>query len=351
MRKLRLVWLLILIPVSIAIVSSCRTANTTLTFSGKTMGTTYNVVVVASEATSSDDLGQAIKASLSRVNSHLSNWDPKSEISRFNANQSTSAIVISKMMAKVMAAANKVHRDSLGYFDVTLAPLIELWGFGTKKRLEAFPSEAQIAQARSIVGQNDKLVLDEKAATLAKRDVGVTINLAAIAKGFGVDEVAEVLLEAGYKNFMVEIGGDLRTSGKNARGQKWRIGIERPDQNGPRVQLTVNVSDLGMATSGDYRNYRERNGVRYSHILDTHTGRPVTHGTASVTVLAATAMEADAWATALLALGKERGEALARKHGIAALFIYKAERQAGSSDSPAFSTLMTPRFAAITEAK
>lgn len=307
------------------------------------MGTTYNVIAVAPAATSSENLHKAIKASLDRVNKHLSNWDPTSEISRFNATQSTAPIAISDMMVQVMSAAHAVHRDSLGQFDVTLAPLIEVWGFGTRKVDTPRPSPEVIAAARARVGQLDKLALDTAAKTLAKRDATASINLSAIAKGFGVDEVARTLKTFEISNFMVEIGGDLLTSGLNPRGQKWRIGIERPDASSQRVQMTIDISGLGMATSGDYRNYREHDGQRYSHIISPRTGEPITHRTASVTVLAQDAMLADAWATALLVLGKDAGLKIAKQHNLAVLFIYRDPKQA-EPDAGGFGVLMSPRF-------
>ena len=152
----------------------------------------------------------------------------------------------------------------------------------------------------------------------------------------------------GVENYMVEIGGDLVTRGQNANGRKWRIGIERPDPGGRSIELAVDIRDLGMATSGDYRNYREHEGQRYSHILDVNTGRPVTHKTASVTVLAESAMLADAWATALLALGDEAGMKVAKRLNLAALFIVRDSKSGAKPGDTPFATLMSPRFADIT---
>ncbi|MEM6497847.1 MAG: FAD:protein FMN transferase [Pseudomonadota bacterium] len=309
------------------------------------MGTTYNVIAIAPAATSSDDLGKAIEASLTRVNKHLSNWDPTSEISRFNATRETTPFAISEMMTQVMLAANGVHRESGGLFDVTLSPLIELWGFGTRRSETPLPSPEKIAEAQVKVGQLKLLKVDRAASTMAKRKGEVTINLSAIAKGFGVDEVATALRAFSIQNYMVEIGGDLVTSGVNERGQKWRIGIEKPDASSRRVQLTVDISNLGMATSGDYRNYKEQAGVRYSHILNPRTGRPINHRTASVTVLARNAMLADAWATALLVAGQDRGMEIAEKYKLAALFISKRDAKSeGEVAAEGFDVLMSPKF-------
>ncbi len=344
MRKPVLPQILFLL-IALVLCSSCQQGLTTLRYSGKTMGTTYNVIAVAPVSTSSKDLGKAIEARLARVNKHLSNWDPTSEISRFNATQTTSPIAISEMMAEVMAAANIVHRDSFGVFDVTLAPLIELWGFGARKTETPVPTPEAIAATRALVGQLKLLALDAEAKRLTKRNGKTTINLSAIAKGFGVDQVAATLRQFDVRNYMVEIGGDLVASGVNAEGRKWRIGIERPAATGRRLQTTIDISGPGMATSGDYRNYKERDGVRYSHILDPRTGYPIKHQTASVTVLAQNAMLADAWATALLVLGKDEGLKIAEKHNLAAMFIFKdANKSTPQNQADNFAVLMSAAF-------
>jgi len=273
----------------------------------------------------------------------MSNWDPASEISRFNA-AGTQVVEISPELADVMALANVVNTASLGRFDVTLGPLIELWGFGERTAQSAVPDEADIARAQALVGQDRLLMLSRNPDTLQKSDPGVSVYLAAIAKGYAIDRVAAALRDIGLSDFMVEIGGDLITSGLNTRGTAWRIGIERPDPSSQRVEDVVPLEDLGMATSGDYRNYFEQDGVRYSHIIDATTGRPITHGTASVTVLAETAMAADAWATALLALGAEEGLRVAEKNDLAVFFIVRD----ASILETGFSTVSTARFDEIT---
>jgi thiamine biosynthesis lipoprotein len=161
----------------------------------------------------------------------------------------------------------------------------------------------------------------QEAGTLAKSEPGVGINLSAIAKGYGIDAVAETLRDAGIENYLVEIGGDLVSKGQNDKGETWQIGIEKPQAGSQSLQLIVSLDDRGMASSGDYKNYFEQDGVRYSHIIDPTTGRPITHRTTSVTVLAENAMMADAWATAMLALGQEKGMQLAEEHKLAVYFI------------------------------
>lgn len=305
------------------LLTGCWSASQTLEFSGQTMGTTYAVIAVDDSGDLEPRIVQdAIESTLADVNASMSNWDPGSEVSRFNA-AGMEAVAISPELAEVMAFANDVHAASLGRFDVTLTPLIELWGFGERTSDSTVPSDAEIATAQALVGQSRLLTLTRNPDMLQKNDTDVSVFLSAIAKGYGIDRVAATLRDLGLSDFMVEIGGDLIASGTNPRGTPWRIGIERPDPSSQRVEDVVSLNDMGMATSGDYRNFFEEDGIRYSHIIDATTGRPITHGTASVTVLAESAMAADAWATALLALGAERGLPLAEKNELAVFFIVR----------------------------
>lgn len=288
--------------------------------SGETMGTTFNITAIGTDVNETA-LGAAVEETLADVNAKMSNWDPNSEVSTFSASTSTDPTEISEEFALVIDAANDVHEKSGGTFDVTLGPLIELWGFGPRKPEDPVPSDAEIQAALDSVGQDRLLALDSENGTLAKSDAGVGINLSAIAKGYGIDAVAATLRDAGIENYMVEIGGDLVTMGQNDKGEAWRIGIEKPEAGAQNLQLVVQLDDLGMATSGDYKNFFEQDGVRYSHIIDPTTGRPITHRTTSVTVLAENAMMADAWATAMLALGQEKGLELAEEHKLAVYFI------------------------------
>lgn len=327
----------------VLLLAACKPDPVTLRIEGETMGTSYHIVALDREAKlNPDEVKDAIETALARVNAQMSNWDPGSEVARFDARQDTAPVEISAELAQVMQAAAEVHRLSGGQFDVTLGPLIELWGFGARTPETPHPSDAAIAEAMTQVGQDKVLVLDAESnpPTLAKTVPGAKVYLAAIAKGYGVDVLGQTLRDMGLEDYMAEIGGELVTAGTNPDGAPWKIGIERPDAGRRSVQEVVLISGLGMATSGDYRNYFEQDGVRYSHIIDAGTGRPVTHSTASVTVLADSAMMADAWATALLALGQERGLPIAEAQGLAVLFIAR-DPQAGDNG---FATTATARF-------
>ncbi|MEM9708004.1 MAG: FAD:protein FMN transferase [Pseudomonadota bacterium] len=336
------------ILVAFGLLAACDESPATLTFAGETMGTTYSVVAVdPSGELDADTVQTAIDAALADVNGKMSNWDPNSEVSQFNASESTEPIEISAEFLEVMEVANTVHTESEGQFDVTLGPLIELWGFGTRNSESPVPPDGAIADALDQVGQLKLLDLTEAPATLAKSRADATVFLAAIAKGYGADRIGGALAEFGIADYLVEIGGDLITSGLNPEGEPWRIGIERPDSSSQTVEETIAFSGLGMATSGDYRNYFEEDGVRYSHIIDAETGRPITHLTASVTVLAPTAMEADAWATAMLALGKDRALPISEKLDLPVFFI---ERDPSLGDNQ-FATTANAAFEALKAAE
>ncbi|MDV7145304.1 FAD:protein FMN transferase [Tropicimonas sp. TH_r6] len=314
----------------------------TYRFSGETMGTTYNVVAVdvPSEITETQ-ISVAIEEALRMVDGAMSNWNKASEVSTFNALDSTEPFEISAEFAHVMEGANEVHALSKGRFDVTLFPLIELWGFGAKKPGDPIPSDEEIAAALEHVGQADLVKLD--GTSLSKLDTAVSVNLSAIAKGYGNDAIAEQLKGFGIENYLVEIGGDLVSAGMNDKGEAWKIGIETPDAGSSAVEMVLPVSNLGMATSGDYRNFFEQDGVRYSHLIDPTTGRPVTHRATSVTVLAENGMMADALATAMMVLGEEEGMAIAQAKDLAVYFISRAEADADQEyvkhASPAFEKL------------
>lgn len=333
---------LLSVLLSLVFLTGCLFGDDTpdvLRLGGETMGTTYNVTVVdPPEGLDADALDARIAQTLEAVNASMSNWDPQSEVSRFNSGAAATPVTVSADFAQVMALSNDIHDASGGRFDVTLAPLIELWGFGTRTPEDEVPPARDINAALDLVGQRDVLTLEGD--QLTKSAEGVSVNLSAIAKGFGVDAVARTLSDAGATRFLVEIGGDLLTRGVNAEGEPWAIGIERPDVAGRVVELIVPISGYGLATSGDYRNYFEADGQRYSHILDPTTGRPVTHSTASVTVLAPDATRADGWATALLVMGVEAGLPLAEAEGLAVLFITRENGAFVTSASSAFSELI-----------
>lgn len=318
-----------------AALAACKPGVDVLRLSGHTMGTTYNVTALTTGGVDREELAAAIETALAEVNDQMSNWDSASEISRINAQAGDDAITLSPALAHVMDGASVVHRASDGKFDVTVGPLIDLWGFGADGTTPHMPDDASIATAMSRIGQERVLVQDGKA--LRKTAPGAEIYLAAIGKGYGVDRAVEALRSFGLSDFLLEIGGDLYASGHNADGAPWQIGIESPVAGARDLQKVIGVSGLGMATSGDYRNFFETGGTRYSHVIDPTSGRPIAHATVSATVLTEDAMMADAWATAMLVLGSERGMAIAEAQDLAVLFI---DRDGASG----FKTAASSRF-------
>ena len=292
-----------------------RPIETLTSYRGETMGTTWSVTVYGSASIA---LQKGIQDELNKVNNLMSSYHPDSEVSRFNRSE-LSPFPLSKDTHAVVEKSIEIHKASGGVFDITLSPLITAWGFSFPPA-ERLPTEEDIADTLKYVG-SDKLILLETG--IQKTDPRLQINLSAIAKGYAVDLVTEYLKEQEQKNFLVEVGGEIRSQGTKAN-REWRVGIERPQQGRSGTQEIISLSNYAMATSGSYRNYKETNGTRYSHTIDPRTGRPITHALASITVLAPTCMEADAWATALNVLGTKEALSLAEEHELP---IYMLEKQ------------------------
>ena len=308
--------------------------------SGASMGTTWSVHVA------SEDMGPsamrttaaAIQASLDKVVAHMSTWESESEISLLNRSTSNEPQAVSGPLLDVLIAAQTVSQKSDGAFDITVSPLVELWGFGKATPPETLPTQEAIGEALRHTGRG-RMVLDTQEGTVTKKDPQLEIDLSAIAKGYGVDRVAEKLESLGYFDYLVEVGGELRARGKRLDGKIWRVAIETPREGLREIHRVVELKDRAMATSGDYRNFYEQDGERFSHTLDPRTGRPVEHRLASVSVLHATATAADAWATALNVLGPESGFRIAQQEDIAAYFISRSDSE------EEFEVRATPAFA------
>jgi len=290
-------------------------------FSGQTMGTTYSIAVSnLPEKLTIEELKAGVSQVLEDVNQQMSNWIDDSEISRFNHSESTEWFEVSPATAMVIAESIRIHQVSGGAFDVTVAPLIDAWGFGPGGRDVAPPTDAELVALRAIIG-SEKLEVREKPAAIRKLHPDLSVNLSAIAKGYGVDAVAEYLESVGVTSYLVEIGGEIRVSGLKSDGSKWRVGIERPNAFGRSLQDAVSLTDQSMATSGDYRNFIEIEGKKYSHTIDPRVLKPISHELASVTVLAETCLEADALATSLMVMGPEKGYDWAEEQKLAVLLL------------------------------
>lgn len=295
------------------------------TFSGPTMGTRYTVSVVGGTEENAERLKKLVEGSLVELNRQMSTYDPQSELSRFNASESDDWFSVSPETTSVTASALELAEATGGKFDPTIGPVANLWGFGPGKKRDKPPTDEEIAAAKESVGYALlEARLDPPA--LRKRKPSVYVELSAIAAGHGADVLAEILQAEGVENFMIDVGGELRAQGLKPGGKAWRIGIERADAGRPGsstrpLQQVIELRDKSLATSGDYRNFFEVDGQRYSHVIDPLTGRPVTHDLATVTVLAETSRDADALGTALLVLGPTEGYDWAVEHDVAALMV------------------------------
>jgi len=288
---------------------------------GATMGTAYTVKIPRVPGSIAADTLQAeIDQILTQINRQMSTYDPESELSRFNRNSSTAWVPVSPELLLVVQEAQRVSQLTAGAFDVTVSPLVNLWGFGPTVTDDDIPTDAAITEAQTRIGYQQLKTRDTPPA-LRKTIPDLEVDLSAIAKGYAVDQLAEYLETLGISDYMVEIGGELRVKGHNAQGNPWRIAIEKPTPNERTVKRIALLTDRGIATSGNYRNFFERDGQRYSHAIDPGTGRPIRHELASVSVIHPSVTMADALATGLIIMGSEKGLQLAEQQGLAALFI------------------------------
>jgi thiamine biosynthesis lipoprotein len=292
-------------------------------FAGETMGTTYVVKLAGPPLAPArlEALRADVHAALDGVSRGMSLYRSESELMRLNRHPAAVPMPVSQDLFAVLAAGQRVSALSQGAFDVSVAPLVNAWGFGAEKR-RAVPPAGDIEAGRAAVDWRG-LGLDAQRGAVVKAHAGLQADLGGIAKGYGVDLAARAIEAHGIGNYMIEAGGEVRTLGRNAQGQAWRIGIEEPDAIPQRARIVVPLGGRSMATSGDYRNYFEQAGRRYSHEIDPRTAVPIVHGLASVTVVTDDCMTADALATALIVLGPKAGWALASRENLAAYFIVR----------------------------
>ena len=305
---------------------------------GQTMGTTYRVHARCPEA---PDAAQ-VDAVLASVNASMSTWDKDSEISRFNASPIGEWTTLSPPLAEVMRAALTLSAMSDGAFDVSVGALVDAWGFGPagpSSEAGTTPGEMEIEATLARTGFRH-LELD---GNRLRKSLDLRIDLSGIAKGYGVDAVAEAVAEHGCTDYLVEIGGEVRVRGNGRHGRPWQLGIEVPDVSGSAHRV-VALREGAMATSGDYRNFFERDGKRYSHTIDPRAGRPVAHALASVSVVHASAMWADGYATLIAVLGPEAGLEFAVSQELAAYLLVRREDGLEARATPAMKSLLAAGY-------
>ncbi|MGB5256416.1 MAG: FAD:protein FMN transferase [Woeseiaceae bacterium] len=311
-----------------------------LELSGSALGTTFSVLLVnPGEGFSSEHMQAGILETLEHVDRLASTWREDSELSQFNANSDTGWIDTSAEFCNAIERAVEVSRLTDGAFDITIGPLVNLWGFGPTGDVREPPAEDTIRAMMSEVGYANLQTRCEVPAV--KKLIGsIYVDLSGWAKGYAVDQVASLLERNELQDYLVEIGGEMRVRGHNAEGLKWAVAVETPSTTQRVPHQVLRLTDTGIATSGDYRNYFEHDGELYSHTLDARTGRPVAHSLAAVTVVNPSAAYADAMATALRVLGPTDGPQRAEQLGIAAYFLIRNDTN--------FETITTATFDRLT---
>lgn len=332
------------LALTILIISGCTKNSSTVelkSISGKTMGTTYNIKLVDDKNLSINYklLKNEIDDLLKEINQQMSTYIENSEISRFNNYDSTGWYNISYEFASLISTSIDVSKLSDGAFDVTVGPLVNLWGFGPEIKNQEIPTAKELLEAKSKTGYN-LIEVRVDSPSVKKNNPKVYLDLSAIAKGYGVDRIAEFLTSKNIENFMVEIGGEVKTTGKNNKNESWKIGIETPDYPAD-IKKILSISDFSVATSGDYNNYFEQNGVRYSHTIDPKTGMPVTHRLASVTVINKSCTLADAYATAIDVMGPTMGYEFALKNNLIIYMIVRADSGFKEKTTPQFAKFVS----------
>ncbi len=297
----------LIIVLTLAILMGCS-GQREIRISGRTMGTTYHVTVIGGYFTAAAPLKQAIDARLEAVNASMSTYRPESEISRFNAMQATDTpFAVGQDFYRVATLSRQLFDITAGAWDGTIDPLVNLWGFGSSERPAQIPAAEEIRARLDRVGFD--LIDTSRERVLVKRHPQVTLDLASVAKGYGVDAVADLIRRQGFTNFLVEVGGEVFAAGVRLDGHPWRIGINRPEAGAPANQVykVVLLQDRAFATSGDYRIFFVQDGKRFSHVIDPRTGYPVSNGVVSVSVTTDSCALADGLATALMVMGVEDG--------------------------------------------
>lgn len=288
---------------------------------GRTMGTTWSIqLVLPADQASVGQPTAFIQGRLDELESLFTNWKLDSPVSRFNQSANTEWQPVPKELAEVVTQAQNLSEQTGGAFDVTLGPLIDLWGFGAKGRREAPPDEATIIHAQSQCGwQRLEVKLDPP--QLRKTHSDLQINVSALVEGYAADDIVQRLEAAGHHDFLLDVGGELVARGNKADRTPWQVGIQQPDAAKGETMVRMPLINQALSTSGTYRQYYRAGGHRYAHVLDGRTGRPITHRAVSVSVVADSGFRADSWSTALLALGPQEGAALAKRVGVHAIYL------------------------------
>ncbi|CAM7851447.1 FAD:protein FMN transferase ApbE [Lelliottia nimipressuralis] len=304
---------------------------------GKTMGTFWRVSIMNVDARRADELRGKIQSQLDADDQLLSTYKNDSALMRFNLSNSTSLWPVSEAMADIVTEALHIGYKTNGAMDITVGPLVNLWGFGPTKQPEKIPDQAQIDDARARTGLQHLTVINQYGQQYLQKDIpDLFVDLSTVGEGYAADHLAALMTQEGISRYLVSVGGALVSRGLNASDQPWRVAIQKPTDTQNAVQAVVDINGHGISTSGSYRNYYELDGKRLSHVIDPQTGRPIEHNLVSVTVIAPTALEADTWDTGLMVLGPEKAKEVVRQEGLAVYMITR--------EGETFKTWMSPQF-------
>ncbi|CNH91290.1 thiamine biosynthesis lipoprotein [Yersinia frederiksenii] len=332
----------LLLSAVLGLLTACNDTETRqqIDIEGKTMGTFYSVKISGATTPNPHQLQQEIDALLEQANNDISTYRQTSVLSRFNQYRGSEPQPIPRGMADIILLAQRIGRDTDGAMNITVGPLVNLWGFGPEKQPTQIPTQDQIDSARQQVGlQHLTLISDSRGEWLQKDLPDLYVDLSTMGEGYGVDLLVNLMMRKGITNYLVSVGGAVSSRGVNGQGQPWRVAIQKPTDQENAVQALVDLQGYSISTSGSYRNYFEQGGQRYSHVLDPATGRPINHRLVSATVIATTALEADGWDTGLMVLGTEKALRLAESKGLAVYLITKTDQ--------GFTAVMTPQFKAF----
>lgn len=305
---------------------------------GFAQGTSYHISFWSEAPINKEEIKAAVDSEFGRLDLLLSNYRPDSTIEQFNQVKNTESREVGSEIVSLVRTAAAVHKASGGCYDLTIKPLFDLWKFNTDK--PQIPDQAAVRQTLNLIGMDELEVVDDT--HLRKKQPGLQVDLSSIAQGYSVESIARILEQKGIRHYLVEIGGELKTRGHKPDSRPWRIAVEKPlpgEQMLQKVMTMPTETPLAIMTSGTYRHYFDDSGKRYSHILDARTGYPVTHDLVSVTVAHADPIQADAWSTALLCLGREEGLRTANAQAIPALFIEHKNNQLVESRSDPLNAL------------
>lgn len=304
------------------------------------MGTFWRISLAGVAPERKASLQKAVQQQLDEDERQLSTWKNDSVLSRFNQYRGSDPQPVSENMADIVSLSLRIGRKTAGAMDITVGPLVNMWGFGPDKQPLKEPTQAQIDAAKALTGlQHLRVIQKAEGAYLQKDLPGLYVDLSTVGEGFATDHLARLMEKEGINSYLVSVGGAVLTRGKNAQGQPWKVAIQKPTDRENAVQAVVDLQGHGISTSGSYRNYYELNGKRISHVIDPVTGRPIQHKLVSATVIATTALEADGWDTGLMVLGEEKAKALALRENLA---VYLIEKQ-----GEGFSSWMSPQFKAF----